>query len=96
MDTTYEDDFEEEDDEEVEEKNKREARSVPNNGSYIRKAGKCRRHYCDKPAAPHQVYCSRDCSPFGNLQGDGPLSDAKQVYKARKKKKKLCIKKDGA
>lgn len=31
---------------------------------------KCKRLNCYQPAAKNQVYCSRDCAPYGNYAGD--------------------------
>lgn len=64
------------------------AKSIAKDGAYIRASGKCKSNRCNKRAAPHQVYCSRDCSPYGLLIGDGPLGDRKQIYKKRPRRKK--------
>lgn len=83
-----EDENDDNDEEEVYKEEKKLAKSIPKNGSYIRSQGICRRYGCNKPAAKHQVYCSRDHSPFGNLLGEGKPSRNKQIYKKRPKKKK--------
>lgn len=79
-------DFDCEDDDE-EEKTEEIAKSVSAGDKYIRTPGRCRRYGCNKMAAPHQVYCSRDHAPCGNLAGDSAVNDGKQVYKTRKRKR---------
>lgn len=80
----YDDDYEDNDDDEIQEK----AKSVPGNNTYKRMPGTCKRPDCKLPAAPHQVYCSREHSPYGTIFDKGVSNAKKQIYKNRPKKRK--------
>lgn len=49
---------------------------------------KCKRSGCEKPAArTPQVYCSRDCAPFGQYSRD--IAEHSEIKRIKREKKAL-------